>query len=427
MIKSFILFFLVYVFKQSEVKDTQWPLTDEDYTIKFVWTAFRHGARASNTVKNGKDLFNFDWDIDHGELTNVGIRQHFILGQLQRQRYSRFLSKTIQKGELYMLSTDFNRTIMSLMSHYQGLYEEGQSLTEEQRVIAIPPGITYESLPDKYKNSKYSLTDNISIQALHVIPDGKPYYEINKHKYCEGIPEMKDENPNGHLQNIKELLSKRSYEITNLFNITIDYSNLLNSRMDLFNLADGYISAYFESKNIKEKYFHNNKTEAENMLYDFTKFFSQDLTIGTYGEEEAYKARVTKSRLMRLVLKYIDYRTFNDTKDINGNEIYTNENPKMVIYSIHDRDLAEIMMLLKFSFNTELELIPFASYYNIELLSKTNASNKEEYYIRIIYNGKQVILLNLKEFKDTLSSSLISDEEIEKFCSPVTSFTFLQN
>ena len=49
----------------------------------------------------------------------------------------------------------------------------------------------------------------------------------------------------------------------------INYDNLLASRSDLFDLADGYISAYFDSKDLKGKYFNNNNDEVEELLISY--------------------------------------------------------------------------------------------------------------------------------------------------------------
>ena len=66
---------------------------------------------------------NFIWALQ--ELTPVGMRQHFILGRLIRKLYiedEKFLSPTYNNTELYLISSEFNRTKSSLVSHLQGLY-----------------------------------------------------------------------------------------------------------------------------------------------------------------------------------------------------------------------------------------------------------------------------------------------------------------
>lgn len=45
------------------------------------------------------------------------------MGQWLRKRYSSLLSKTYNKDEIYIRSTDVDRTLMSALSNLAGLYE----------------------------------------------------------------------------------------------------------------------------------------------------------------------------------------------------------------------------------------------------------------------------------------------------------------
>jgi hypothetical protein len=60
-----------------------------------------------------------------GELSPTGIRQHYYLGNQLRKEYiedQKFLSEVYNHNEIYVLSTDVNRTIMSAYSQLAGLY-----------------------------------------------------------------------------------------------------------------------------------------------------------------------------------------------------------------------------------------------------------------------------------------------------------------
>lgn len=67
-----------------------------------------------------------------GELTVVGMRQRYNLGVNTRLRYPNLL-KDLKYNEWSVLSTNFNRTIMSGVSHIMGL---GQKITEKKLVFA---------------------------------------------------------------------------------------------------------------------------------------------------------------------------------------------------------------------------------------------------------------------------------------------------
>lgn len=54
-----------------------------------------------------------------GELTSVGMREHFVLGATLRNKYiteMQFLQDTFNMSEMYIFSTDQNRTLMSAES-----------------------------------------------------------------------------------------------------------------------------------------------------------------------------------------------------------------------------------------------------------------------------------------------------------------------
>jgi acid phosphatase len=71
-----------------------------------------------------------------GELTEVGERQHYLLGRLRRHQYielEELLPKQFTPSLLYLYSTNFNRTQMSLQSYLLGLYPYGiENLNDNQ-------------------------------------------------------------------------------------------------------------------------------------------------------------------------------------------------------------------------------------------------------------------------------------------------------
>lgn len=80
----------------------------------------------------------------YGDHTESGNRQHYLSGLRQRRIYiedKKFLSDTFNPKEFLIMSTDFNRTIMSAYSEIKGLYPfyTSKNLTANEKFQAIPP------------------------------------------------------------------------------------------------------------------------------------------------------------------------------------------------------------------------------------------------------------------------------------------------
>lgn len=84
---------------------------------------FRHGDRTP------VDPYPLDpykdrkfWPVGFGQLTNTGKKQHYELGKWLRQRYNSLVSEKYNPDEIYIRSTDVDRTLMSALSDLSGFY-----------------------------------------------------------------------------------------------------------------------------------------------------------------------------------------------------------------------------------------------------------------------------------------------------------------
>lgn len=88
-----------------------------------VVVVFRHGDRTPvRPYHNDPYRDRSYWPVDWGMLTNLGKRQHYDLGQYFRRRYADFLPQQYSEKDLYVRSTDVDRTLMSAEADLAGLY-----------------------------------------------------------------------------------------------------------------------------------------------------------------------------------------------------------------------------------------------------------------------------------------------------------------
>ncbi|XP_029036303.2 venom acid phosphatase Acph-1-like isoform X2 [Osmia bicornis bicornis] len=110
---------------------------------------FRHGDRTPDKKEIYPKLpTNHIYEtLGYGQLTEVGKMRVHRLGKMLRQRYDKFLGKA-QYGEVYAISTDFDRTKMSLQLILNGLYSPTTNETQNQIHSSAIPTLYYPRLLD---------------------------------------------------------------------------------------------------------------------------------------------------------------------------------------------------------------------------------------------------------------------------------------
>ncbi|XP_003801494.1 testicular acid phosphatase [Otolemur garnettii] len=109
--------------------------------LVFVALVFRHGDRAplaSYPTDPHKEAASTLWPRGLGQLTREGVQQQLELGRFLRSRYEDFLSPQYRREEVYIRSTDFDRTLESAQANLAGLFPEAAPGSPEADWRPIP-------------------------------------------------------------------------------------------------------------------------------------------------------------------------------------------------------------------------------------------------------------------------------------------------
>uniref|UniRef100_A0A8D8F7M6 acid phosphatase n=1 Tax=Culex pipiens TaxID=7175 RepID=A0A8D8F7M6_CULPI len=118
---SRLLSLLVATLLWLHVANSQ-QVQSEDKLI-FAHVLYRHGDRTPiDPYPNDPWKDPAHWTAGWGQLTNDGKHRHLELGRWLRKRYGSLLGATYTNNEIYVRSTDVDRTLMSAESNLAGLY-----------------------------------------------------------------------------------------------------------------------------------------------------------------------------------------------------------------------------------------------------------------------------------------------------------------
>ncbi|KAI6183198.1 Acid phosphatase 2, lysosomal, isoform CRA-b [Aphelenchoides bicaudatus] len=90
-------------------------------------SVFKHGDRTPVAVWPNDPNQESTWAEGLGQLTAEGFQQHVKLGQKLRQLYGGIFSPEYNSREIYVRSSDVNRTILSAMANMVGFFGEVQN------------------------------------------------------------------------------------------------------------------------------------------------------------------------------------------------------------------------------------------------------------------------------------------------------------
>lgn len=342
----------------------------DDDDIRLTAIIFRHGARTPyyyDDYERNLDSLGHIWSLGVHELTDVGKSQLYSFGN--KVLFEMIKRRQIRdKNEILAFSTNKPRAIQSLESFLKGLF-----LTQNNPV----PFEILDTKKDKY------------------------YYLSSE---CAGFPDYLKEDNSSIFKNIIKLNDKWGKEIKENFKIEINTVKPVESRVKLYNLADTFISNYY-NKNDLSNYL---SVDQQNLfILDIESYFSDDMFKGTYCEENngVFVALASKTKFFKDLFAY-----FDDRIKMN-NKTYSKEQPKLLIFSAHDHDITETVIFLNKALNVKFNSpVIFASAITIDLIfDKT-------YIVDINIMGNEYYRGNYEFFKTKVEQFMVPIAKIDEFC-----------
>jgi len=394
-------------------------------TLIFVYTHFRHGARAPITLdENFKDYFGNYWPLPE-ELTAGGERMHYILGYHNKLRYIKklkFLKEKYDPHEIYIKSTNVNRTIKSATAQLQGLYNltTGNKLLENQKNnFSYPPlnNISNEinETVNELNKEDYSLLKGQTIIPIYI------FYE--KDCYTPRTT-FRDDN------------LKNNINITNITNyMTNVYGNKLNVMFEkkskkvenfVFTewnvICDQFVTGYYDGKDYS--YFNEYNISLKDFTNDCENLLGIAIKDKDYGDKNREYVKYYNSIRLIDLFYYMKKRVYLDMNENNDNSninIKDYSNPKFFMWSGHDTSVGALQIQFNEKFQIKSWINPgYASFVNLEVYRKNNNNDNNrsinDYEIHYYMNDKLLKIIDYKYFIDEISKDMMTYDEMAKYC-----------
>lgn len=290
-----------------------------------------------------------DWPEGLGQLTPLGMHQEYELGKEHRHYYidqEKLLPKSYQTGTIYVRSTDVDRTLMSAECFLMGLYPPGSG-----PMVTLSLFGARGALPGRFQPIPINTTPQGHDELL------APHHEELIKKNVFSTPEWKKK---------REELQPHFASWSKATGIAVEEPKKLERLGDaLFIRRLKHISL---PKNLTEK-------EAATIVNEEEKAFT-----AMFKNPEVGKA--LGGPLLRDIAHYLREAVLANKASLQKPQ---KQVLKYVLYSAHDNTILALMTAMGVPLDTKPH---YASDVNISLFSQPDHS----YYVRIIYNGKPVVL-----------------------------------
>ncbi|KAK3603643.1 hypothetical protein CHS0354_017360 [Potamilus streckersoni] len=302
-------------------------------TLRQVNLVYRHGDRSPIEIFPTDPNINYTWPQGiPGWLTNIGMNQHFELGQWLQKRYNGFISSEYKASEIQIQSSDENRCLMSAYSNLAGMYppKEGQIWNTN---------ITWQPIP---VHTQPEEEDNILVM-------GKP---------CPKYDQLLDEALKSHKISEEEKKNKDFYAYIGK-KTGWDHNNITN----IWRIADSLFCE--KTHNLTLPDWTNNRTVENITVYEKLRLLESYQFTLLFGDNRSlYKG----GPLLGLML--------DNMRKMQNKTIDT----KFFMYSGHDTTVSALLSALNI-FNKKSP--PYAATVILEL----HEDPPKNYYVNILYKN----------------------------------------
>ena len=410
-LKTFYIFIISFIFSSEEqfnpiapengILNQPYNHTSQDNNLFFIFLNVRHGARSPLKLnKKHNDMFGGKWN-SNSELTSLGIKQHYNLGKINKERYSSFMNDKYDPKEIKIYSTPFPRTIMSVASELLGFYNNN----------SYPLNYNFSDID--FENKDIEDINKIVIPPIQLFSFNEENNHFDRtfknHFECKYMRNQVKENWGIPHKEINSIITNFTQEYSEIIekefkNINL---NLLKTPKYFDNFCDVFLSIYFEESRYyllqKISKYGKNINKIKETCDDF--LYKQFIYIRNGGIAEKNPS-ISISPIINQIITWMKSRSY-----INNNFKTNYNEPKLVIYSAHDSNLFQMQAFLKICFNIEVEKTEFASTQLMELRKYGN-----EFYVEIYYNDKLKMNITLKEFEQRINENVLSEKEINHLC-----------